>query len=135
LLTQLHAIDLKARAMIDARLATIGLTGAQWRALDAALEAPGSSSADLARRCGVSAQSMQTIVANLERDGLLVRQPHAVHGRVLQIYASNAGELRHAEGAVVVSAIEEQMLSTFAPEERTDLGRLLAIMLGSVRRR
>jgi len=135
LLNKLHTLDLNAQALIDARLRTIGLTGAQWRALDAALEAPGSSSAELARRCGVSAQSMQAIVATLEADGLLVRQPHPVHGRVLQIYASNAGELRHAEGATVVFGVEEQLLATFSSEERAELARLLAMMLGSACRR
>lgn len=135
ILTHLHALDLNVQALIDARLRSIGLTAAQWRALDAALDAPGSSSAELARHCGVSAQSMQAIVATLETDGLLVRQPHPVHGRVLQIYVSNAGELRHAEGSAVVSAVEEQLLATFSSEERAELARLLAMMLGSVRRR
>ena len=135
ILTRLHTLDLNAQALIDARLRAIGLTAAQWRVLDAALAEPGSSSAELARRCDVSAQSMQVIVATLEADGLLVRQPHAVHGRVLQIYASNAGELRHAEGSAMVSAVEEQILATFSTDDRADVARLLAMMLGSVRRR
>ena len=132
---QLHTLDTQVQASIDARLRTIGLTAAQWRALAAAIDAPGSSSADLARRCSVTAQSMHAIVATLEENGLIVRQPHREHGRVLQTYVSNAGELRHAEGADMVAAVEEQLLAVLTPNERAELDRLIAMTLGGARRR
>ena len=38
---------------------------------------------ELARRAFVTPQTMQAIIATLERDGLVTRMAHPVHGRVL----------------------------------------------------
>jgi DNA-binding MarR family transcriptional regulator len=107
---------------------------AQWTALRASHEQPGASGAELARACRVSAQTMHTTIAGLERSGLVVRQPHAVHGRVVQIYLSNAGERRLAEGQGIVAETEERVLSGLAGEERELLAGLLVRVAGGLRR-
>lgn len=105
---------------------------AQWRLLEVALAMPGSSGADLARACRVTAQTAQAIIASLERAGFLVRTPHPVHGRVLQVYVSNTGERRVEEGRALIAGVEERLCAGFTPEERTQLARLLAMAIGAV---
>lgn len=120
--------------MIDAALVETGITAAQWRALDAALTLPGSSSADLARACQVTPQTMQQVVSHLETAGLLVRNPHQDHGRVQQIYLSNAGEMRHAEGKMAMATVEERLFMAFSPEDRAAFARFVVLALGALRR-
>ena len=125
LLEIMHRLDLHLQARIDTALRAAGITAAQWRALDAAIAAPGSSSAELARRCGVTAQTMQALIVTLERDGLIVRRPHPIHGRVQQVYVSNAGEERHRAGSDTIGAVESRLLAAFTDEETREFERLL----------
>ena len=130
----MHRLDLHLQARIDTALHATGITAAQWRALDAAIAAPGSSGAELARRCGVTAQTMQALIVTLERDGLVVRQPHPVHGRVQQVYVSNAGEERHREGSDTIGAVESRLLAAFTDEETREFERLLNMAVASLDR-
>ncbi len=71
------------RGHLDAELRNIGLTTPQYSVLAGLEFSAGLSSADLARRAFVTPQTMQSIIATLERDGLIKRTAHPVHGRVL----------------------------------------------------
>jgi len=133
-LSQFHALGLQLQVAIDSALVETGITASQWRALDAALSSPGSSSADLARACHVTPQTMQQVVAHLEATGLLVRTPHPVHGRVQQIYLSNAGEMRHAEGSTLIAAVEDRVFMAFTPADRAAFARFVALASGALRR-
>ena len=134
LLEIMHRLDLHLQARIDTALRAAGITAAQWRALDAAIAAPGSSSAELARRCGVTAQTMQALIVTLERDGLIVRRPHPIHGRVQQVYVSNAGEERHRAGSDTIGAVESRLLAAFTDEETREFERLLDMAVATLDR-
>lgn len=134
LIAQVHLLDLQVQGAVDAALLETGVTSAQWRVLDAALNAPGSSSAELARACQVTPQTMHQLVSHLADAGLLVRRPHPVHGRIQQLYCSNAGELRHAEGALAVAGVEERLLMAFPDEDRAAFARFVSLALGALRR-
>ena len=130
----MHRLDLHLQARIDTALRAAGITAAQWRVLDAAIAAPGSSGAELARSCGVTAQTMHALIMTLERDGLVVRQPHPVHGRVQQVYVSNAGEERHREGSGAIGAVESRLLAAFTDEETREFERLLDMAVATLDR-
>lgn len=131
--TRIHELDLGFQYALDEALRDTGLTMSQWRALEAVRELPGASGAELARASGVTAQSMHTTLMGLERAGLVVRQPHAVHGRVVQVYLSNAGERRLQAGRAVVQDAESRILSGLSGEERDLLAGLLARVAGGLR--
>lgn len=80
---------------LDAALSSTGVTWTQYSVLEviATAKMPGGiSSASVARRLKVAAQSTQPIVANLEEDGLIVRTPPGIgHGRVMFISLTPAG--------------------------------------------
>lgn len=71
------------RGHLDTQLRNIGLTTPQYSVLAGLEFSAGLSSAELARRAFVTPQTMQSIIATLERDGLIRRMAHPVHGRVL----------------------------------------------------
>jgi DNA-binding MarR family transcriptional regulator len=134
LLARIHALDLHLQAALDAALVGTGTTSAQWRVLDAALNVPGSSSAELARACQVTPQTMHQLVSHLADAGLLVRKPHPVHGRIQQLYCSNAGELRHAEGALAAAGVEDRLLMALGEEDCVAFARFVSLALGALRR-
>ena len=113
------------RATMEAALGDFGLTAPQYAALAALEEAPGISSAELARRSFVTPQTMQAIVAGLERRGLLARAGIPGHGRVLAVELSEEGCRLVDRAHSSVRAIEERMSAGLSGRERRQLFDLL----------
>jgi DNA-binding MarR family transcriptional regulator len=115
------------RSEMDGALREVGLTTPQYAALSVVEGEEGLSGALLARRCFVTPQTMNGILINLERAGLLERRAHPGHGRVLQAYLTGDGERMLSRAHALVEAIEEQMLGDLTEGERA---RLLAVLRG-----
>lgn len=119
LLKRLH---LGLTALVERRLheAGLDLTRPQSIALMLLVEQPGASNAELARRTGVSPQTMHQTMARLERDGLVVRAPHPRLKRVQAFAATPRGAALVARGSEVAqAAIEEGLGGLRATEQRT----------------
>jgi len=112
---------------MDGALKEVGLTTPQYAALSVVEGEEGLSGALLARRCFVTPQTMNGIVVNLEKAGLLERCPHPEHGRVLQAYLTGNGEGVLARAHALVNAVEGRMLEGLTEGERT---RLLSVLRG-----
>lgn len=109
----------------DEGLRVASLTNAQYAAL-ALLEQDGPlSSADLARRCYVTPQTMNQIVAGLETRALVRRDAHPVHGRIRQTSLTEAGHALIAAAHEQVRAVEAAMVAELSEPERHELVRLL----------
>ncbi|MYN15492.1 MarR family transcriptional regulator [Rugamonas sp. FT107W] len=115
----------RLRQRLDAELARLGITAPQNAVLLAIAGNPRISNADLARSAFVTPQTMQGILVNLERGGLIVRSPHPEHGRVIMTELTKAGQKAVADGAKAADAVERQMLSRLS----TDEARLLCDLL------
>ncbi|NVD71342.1 MarR family transcriptional regulator [Duganella sp. BJB1802] len=115
----------RLRQRLDAELARVGITAPQNAVLLAIAGNPRISNADLARSAFVTPQTMQGILVNLERGGLIVRSPHPEHGRVIMTELTKAGQKAVADGAKAADAVERQMLSKLS----TDEARLLCDLL------
>ena len=63
------------RVALDAALASVGLSTAQYATLVAVAGDPGLSNVDLARRVFVTPQTMHGVVAGIEREAWIVRAP------------------------------------------------------------
>jgi DNA-binding MarR family transcriptional regulator len=72
----------------------------------------------LARRSFVTPQTMNTILVNLEAAGLVMRQPHSEHGRVLQTYLTEVGKESVSRAHGIVEAVEQGMLKELSQEDR-----------------
>ncbi|MET9488101.1 MarR family transcriptional regulator [Nocardia sp. NPDC006630] len=113
-----------------------GVTVPQYAALFVLSSSPGISAAALARECGVTPPTMNTILANLQDRALITRTPHAWHKNVLETRLTATGEqtLRDADKRAV--RVERALADEFTAAERTTLAQLLeraATRLDSIR--
>jgi DNA-binding MarR family transcriptional regulator len=115
----------RLRQRMDAELLQLGITTPQNAALLAVAGNPRISNAALARAAFVTPQTMQGILVNLERRGLIKRTPHPVHGRVIMTELTKAGQQAVVAGSKAADAVERKMLSTMSSEEAKLLCNLL----------
>src|SRR6266446_10680407 len=113
------------RMAMDEGLRAQGLTTPQYAALTH-LEADGPlSGAELARRCFVTAQTINAILVGLERARLVERAPHANHGRVIEARLTKRGRARVQDAHRTVFGIEERMLAEMNVAQRRRLNEAL----------
>jgi DNA-binding MarR family transcriptional regulator len=86
---------------------------------------PGLAGAELARRSSVTAQTMNTILHRMERDGQLERRPHPSSSRADSWFVTPRGSKQLNQAKVVGKAIWRQMLSALAAREVEQLQSLL----------
>lgn len=113
------------RAQMDDGLGTIGLSTAQYALLCAIEEAPGSSGAELARRCFITPQSVNGLMTGLRRASLVGRSASATHGRIIESTLSTTGRERLKTAHRIVFAIEDKMLAKLTNSRRRELAGLL----------
>jgi DNA-binding MarR family transcriptional regulator len=106
---------------LESRLAPYGISVRQYTALSVLGSTHGLSNAQLARRCLVSPQSMNEVVASLEREGLVDRAPHPLHGRVLQTDLTARGRAVLADCDAATLELQELMLSELDADQRASL--------------
>ncbi|WP_419805969.1 MarR family winged helix-turn-helix transcriptional regulator [Terriglobus sp.] len=114
------------RTSIDDQLSPLGLTTAQYNLLSAVAFEPGISNAALARMAFVTAQSMQGVIANMEKQGLLRRVPHPTHGRIRRNELTRRGAEILAKAHKVLIGIEERMTEGF---DQTEIEALRCALL------
>ncbi|KAA5605536.1 winged helix-turn-helix transcriptional regulator [Roseospira marina] len=113
------------RYRVEAALRDVALTQPQFAALTMLDAYPEHASADLARLALLTPQTMSTIVGNLEKAGLIVRKPHAVHGRKQHIAVTEAGRAVLSEAKARVYALEGDLVAGCSPGEQAVLRRWL----------
>lgn len=86
---------------------------------------PGLAGAELARRSSVTAQTMNTILHRMERDGQLERRPHPSSSRADSWFVTARGNKQLDQAKVVGKAIWRRMLAALAAREVTQLQNLL----------
>jgi DNA-binding MarR family transcriptional regulator len=118
---QLKRAQHALRVQMDNALREVGLTTPQYSALSAIEATPGLSGNKIARRCFVTPQTMNLILANLASTGLIMRHAHPEYGRILQAYLTPIGENRLRECHDKIATIEERMVADFTVEQRLQL--------------
>jgi len=117
------------RARIDAGLRGLDLTMGQYALLAAIEETPRASGAELARRCFITPQSVNGLIAGLLENGLIERDPSKTHGRIIEITLTPRGRARLREAHAAVSAIESAMLHGIGGSDRRMMASLLRICI------
>jgi DNA-binding MarR family transcriptional regulator len=110
---------------LEKALRPLGINLAQLRALLLVSLAPGISSAELARRSGLTAQSMGAAVQGLVNRGMLGRSQHPAKARVQQLHITDEGTDLAIQAQDAVQAVEDQMFAPLTEPERTTLHRTL----------
>lgn len=111
------------RRLIEAHLATTGLTDATWVPL-VHLDATGGGLAqkDLAALVGVDGSSLVRVLDILERDGLIERRRDASDGRARLVHLTALGQQRVAKIQRALRTAEQAMLVDLSD---ADLGVML----------
>ncbi|MFJ9005955.1 MarR family winged helix-turn-helix transcriptional regulator [Streptomyces canus] len=101
------------------------LTLAQHNALQQVLWTPGVSAAEIARRSGITAQSMGAAVSQLVERGLLRREPHPTSRRSMRLFATAEGGATAASATSIARRIERETTSPLSPDDKDAIHRLL----------
>lgn len=113
------------RTRMDEQLSPLGLTAPQYNVLAGVALQPGISNASLARAAFITAQSMQGIVTNLERVGLMRRVPHPTHGRIMRSELTGKGSHILVRAHKLVAGVEKRMTTGFKKDDIESLRLLL----------
>lgn len=109
-----------ARLALDRAFAGLNVTVPQFSVLTMIDAYPGVSGADLARLTLLTPQTINLIVKNLERDGLIVKTPDEVHGRVIRLDTTARGRQLRSKCRARADGIEKLLVENLSdPEQRT----------------
>lgn len=98
---------------------------AQHNALQHAALTPGVSAAEIARRSGITAQSMGAAVTQLVERGLLRREPHPTSLRSMRLYVTDEGRSAAARAASIAGRIEAETTAPLGTDDKDTIHRLL----------
>jgi DNA-binding MarR family transcriptional regulator len=101
----------------EAVLRGYGLTMTQYAALLALSREDGMSAAQLARGCGVTQQTMASVLTGMENKGIVQRRPSPVHAKVAIVTLTKAGKELLGRAYREVIVLERELTSRFTPTE------------------
>jgi len=123
------------RTRMDESLRHLGLSAPRYAVLTAVEIEPGLSNARLARAAFVTPQTMQGILANLERDGLLIREADPAHGRILRSRLTAHGREVLAQAHRIADEVEGVMVESVGAGEAARLAATLSRCAADLDRR
>lgn len=125
----LLALGRIVREEVERALDVQGLSLRHLSALGHLSREPGLSYSALGRRAGVTAQSMQATVRQLEQTGAVRRVTPAGRGRTAELRVTDTGRRLLREMDHALGSVEAPLLDGLTAEERADLGTLLHRLL------
>ena len=124
----LMALGRRVRTQVENRLRASGLTYRHLSALGHLAGQPDVSYSELARRAGVTAQSMQATVIHLEQLGAVERTTEPGRGRPSRLRVTDGGRSLLRAGSAVVADAEEDLLAGLDPDRRRRLTADLSVL-------
>jgi DNA-binding MarR family transcriptional regulator len=125
LIAQVRRVGRLLAAREEAALAPLGLGRSQVQQLAEVAAAPGLSASELARRVGLTAQSVAASVVALEGQGWLRRVPHPVHRRLVELSLTPAGRRVLVRAERALEGASASALSGLSAAKRKALAGLL----------
>jgi len=110
---------------VEAWLTPLKLPTPVFRILRQLEHEPGQSAADLARKLGLAPQSIALAIEQAEGTALVERRPHPVHGRVRQLYPTEAGHAAYRRAAAMLRNLEDDLGRDLTDESRALLWKQL----------
>lgn len=114
-------LDRAVRRHIEEALEPVDLTVPQFTALSVLVRRAGLSNAQLARRAYITPQSMNEVILQLERKGLLKREPDSAHRRILRATVTPKGRKLIVRCETAVAEMEERMLEALDDDRRDQI--------------
>src|SRR5690349_8266405 len=125
LCTRIRRAEQALMAHHEGVLRGYGLTMTQYTVLLALSRTDGMSGAQLARACGVTQQSMASVLTGLQNKGLIDRQPSPVHSKVLIAALTDAGRAALDRAYQEVIVLERALTDRFTADEHKQFCALL----------
>lgn len=113
----IQQVEQLVRQRIDEVLAPHGLTAGQYMVLSLVAHLEPSTSAELARRSRITAQSMGEFIRTLEQRGWIERRDDPANRRVLRIATTAEGRNVLVRCEAAVDEAERDFFSCLQPEE------------------
>lgn len=121
----LIAVGRMTRERADAELDELGLALRHVSALGHLAREPGLSYSELARRAGITAQSMQATLHQLERDGAIKRRTPPGRGRRAQLQVTSSGRALLTQAWAVMDAVDRGIVDVLGESSHGALTALL----------
>ena len=122
----LQQVEQLARRRVEGCLQDDVITAGQYMVLNLIVHHQPISSADLARRANMTAQSMGEFIKALESKGLVTRRSDANNRRINQIMATPAGHKVLVHSDAKVDQAEHEFFDCLSREELAQLRLLLS---------
>ncbi len=119
-------VEQLVRRRIDECLQPEGITAGQYMVLNLVVHHEPVSSADLARRANMTAQSMGEFIKTLEAKGWIARTGDPANRRVIQVSASPAGKAVLVRSEAKVDQAERDFFQVLGGEEVASLRFMLS---------
>lgn len=126
LLTFIKAAEQATQQAKAHALREVGTTVAQAVVLTVLDEFDGLTAAELARRCQVTAQTMNSTIGRMEGHGLITRNRHPLHGTLIEIHLSDRGRELFARANAQLNALDRRLAADLTQHEVGQLTALLA---------
>ncbi|WP_217483620.1 MarR family winged helix-turn-helix transcriptional regulator [Curtobacterium sp. Csp2] len=121
------------RAAMEDALRPFGMTITHYSCLELLAQRPGMSNSELARGTFVTRQSMNTLLQQLERDGVVERAATPTAGKVLPTRLTAAGRRQRERASAAVREVELRMTRDLDEAGRAAAFRLLRGMVAALR--
>jgi DNA-binding MarR family transcriptional regulator len=123
------------REEVESELRTRGLSLRHLSALGHLSREPGLSYSELGRRAGVTAQSMQATLHQLEDLGAVQRRTEPGRGRAARLHVTDTGGELLAVGKRAITSTDQRLLADFPTEQHSQLTAILLTAFTSAHRR
>ena len=121
----LIAVGRMTRERADAELVELGLALRHVSALGHLAREPGLSYSELARRAGVTAQSMQATLHQLEQGDAIERRTPPGRGRRAQLHVTSSGRELLAQAWAVMEGVDRRLADLLGESSHVTLAALL----------
>jgi DNA-binding MarR family transcriptional regulator len=121
------------RAAMEDVLRPLGMTITHYSCLELLAQRPGLSNSELARGAFVTRQSMNVLLQNLEREGVVERADAAPVGKALPTRLTAKGQRSLDAASAAVRSVEKRMLSGMTDAEQAVALHALRSMVTSLR--
>ena len=126
LLSYIRTADQVVTQTKEQKMRDYGITTAQHAALAVLSDHDDVTSAELARLCGVTPQTMNSTVGRLEGRGLVARKPHPTHRTLIEISLTDEGRELFRRADAGATELDTLLSSVLSSGERATLVDLLS---------
>lgn len=129
----LRIVEIAIRSGMEQRLREFHLTDAQYTVLNIVSARDGLSSAELSRRFRVTPQSMNEMIATLERMEMISRHEDPANRRILRLRLTPYGRTVFEECDQRVDELEAELFGRLSREDLSRFRRALGLAVAGLR--